>query len=72
MTAVASRSIEIGGEAMDMVEYLRQQAEQFRELARMDSDPNIRRQLFALAVRCEELALTIREGPTFKRRSGHR
>ena len=57
---------------MDMMEYLRQQAEQFRELARMDNDPNIRRQLFALAVRCEELALTIQEGPTFKRRSGHR
>jgi len=55
-----------------MMEYLRQQAEQFRELARTDNDPNIRRQLFALAVRCEELALTIQEGPTFKRRTGAR
>ncbi len=56
---------------MDMIDYLRQQAEQFRDLARMDNDPNIRRQLFALAVRCEELALTIQEGPTFKRRKQH-
>ncbi len=53
---------------MAMVDYLREQAERFRDLARLDNDPNIRRQLFALAVRCEELALTIQEGPTFKRR----
>jgi hypothetical protein len=53
---------------MSMTEYLRDQAEVFRQLARQDPDPNIRRQLFALAVRCEELALTIQEGPTFKRR----
>ncbi len=54
--------------ALTLTDYLRDQAEQFRELARRETDPNIRRQLFALAVRCEDVALTIVEGPTFKRR----
>ena len=53
---------------MALTDYLRDQAEQFRELARRETDPNIRRQLFSLAVRCEEVALAIGEGPTFKRR----
>lgn len=53
---------------MALIEYLREQAEVFRELARRESDPNIRRQLFALAVRCDDVALTIDAGPTFKRR----
>lgn len=53
---------------MALVDYLREQAEVFRELARRETDPNIRRQLFALAVRCDEVALTINAGPTFKRR----
>ena len=53
---------------MALTDYLRDQAEVFRELARRESDPNIRRQMFSLAVRCEEVALTIGEGPTFKRR----
>ncbi len=53
---------------MALIDYLREQAEVFRELARRETDPNIRRQLFALAVRCEDVALTIVEGPTFKRR----
>jgi len=52
---------------MALADYLRDQAEQFRELARRETDPNIRRQLFSLAMRCE-VALTIVEGPTFKRR----
>jgi hypothetical protein len=53
---------------MALIEYLRDQAETFRELARRETDPNIRRQLFSLAVRCDEVALAINEGPTFKRR----
>lgn len=53
---------------MALTDYLRDQAETFRELARRETDPNIRRQLFSLAVRCDEVALTINEGPTFKRR----
>lgn len=53
---------------MALTDYLRDQAETFRDLARHEIDPNIRRQLFALAVRCEEVALTIYEGPTFKKR----
>ena len=55
---------------MPLIDYLRDQAEVFRELARRETDPNIRRQMFSLAVRCEEVALTIGEGPTFKRRQG--
>jgi hypothetical protein len=53
-----------------LTDYLREQADRFRELARLNTDPNVRRQLNALAVRCEELALTIVEGPSFKRRQG--
>ena len=53
---------------MALIQYLREQAEVFRDLARREIDPNIRRQLFALAVRCDDVALTINDGPTFKRR----
>lgn len=53
---------------MALIDYLRDQAEAFRELARRETDPNIRRQMFSLAVRCDEVALTIYEGPTFKKR----
>ncbi len=52
---------------MVLADYLREQAAQFRGLAKLDPNPNIRRHLFALAVRCEELAMTIEDGPTFKR-----
>ena len=55
---------------MALIDYLREQAWQFRELARRETDPNIRRQLFSLAMRCEEVALAIGSGPTFKRRQG--
>ena len=54
--------------AIALIDYLCEQAEIFRDLARRETDPNIRRQLFSLAVRCEEVALTINAGPTFKRR----
>lgn len=50
-----------------MVAYLREQAINFRELARSSRDPNVRRQLSALARQCEELGLTIEEGPTYKK-----
>jgi len=50
-----------------MVAYLREQAINFRELARGSRDPNVRRQLSALARQCEELGLTIEEGPTYKK-----
>ncbi len=50
-----------------MVAYLREQAVNFRELARSSRDPNVRRQLSALARHCEELGLTIEEGPTYKK-----
>ncbi len=50
-----------------MVAYLREQAINFRELARGGRDPNIRRQLAALARQCEELGLTMEEGPTYKK-----
>lgn len=50
-----------------IVDYLRDQAVHFRELAKYSPDPNVRRQLFALAKQCEELALTVQEGPTYKK-----
>lgn len=50
-----------------MVAYLREQAVNFRELARGSRDPNVRRQLSALARQCEELGLTIEDGPTYKK-----
>ncbi len=53
-----------------MVAYLREQAVNFRELARSSRDPNVRRQLSALARQCEELGLTIEDGPTYKRGRG--
>ena len=53
---------------MDMVAYLREQATHFRELSQFSQDPNIRRQLAALARQCEDLALEIEEGPTYKSR----
>ncbi len=56
--------------ATSLIDYLLEQAEIFRDLARRETDPNIRRQLFSLAVRSEEVALAINEGPTFKRRQG--
>jgi hypothetical protein len=49
------------------VAYLRDQATNFRELARGSRDPNVRRQLSALARQCEELGLAIEDGPTYKR-----
>lgn len=54
---------------MDMVVYLRDQAGRFRELSQYSPDPNIRRQLAALARQCEDLALEIEEGPTYKSRT---
>jgi hypothetical protein len=64
-------SIVAGSESMSdaatIVDYLREQAAQFRELAKYSADPNLRRQLFALAKQCEELALTVHEGPTYKK-----
>lgn len=53
-----------------MVNYLREQAVNFRDLQRAARDPNVRRQLAALARQCEELGLTIEEGPTYKRGRG--
>lgn len=53
-------------DATSIVEYLREQAANFRDLARFSQDPNVRRQLFALAKQCEELALAVHEGPTYK------
>ncbi len=53
-----------------MVAHLREQAVDFRELARSSRDPNVRRQLSALARQCEELGLTIEDGPTYKRGRG--
>jgi len=50
-----------------MIAYLREQAVNFRTLAQTSRDPNVRRQLSALARQCEELGLTIEEGPTYKR-----
>lgn len=52
--------------ATEIVDYLREQAQNFRDLAKFSGDPNLRRQLFALAKQCEELALTVHEGPTYK------
>lgn len=54
-------------DSLSIVDYLREQATHFRELAKYSPDPNVRRQLFALAKQCEELALTIHEGPTYKK-----
>jgi hypothetical protein len=53
---------------MDKVTYLNAQATKFRELAKFDKDLNIRRQLFALAKQCEEIAAAIAEGPSYKKR----
>jgi hypothetical protein len=53
---------------MDQVTYLTAQAARFRELAKFDKDLNIRRQLFALAKQCEEIAAAIAEGPSYKKR----
>jgi hypothetical protein len=52
---------------MIRVAYLRDQAARFRDLARTDGDPNIRRQLVALAKQCEEIAMAIEDGPTYKK-----
>jgi hypothetical protein len=54
-------------DSTSIVAYLREQATNFRDLARYSPDPNVRRQLFALAKQCEELALTVQEGPTYKK-----
>jgi hypothetical protein len=55
--------------SMDIVVYLREQATRFRELSQFSQDPNIRRQLAALARQCEDLALEIEDGPSYKARS---
>jgi len=49
--------------------YLQEQATRFRELAKFDKDLNIRRQLFALARQCEEIANAIEDGPSYKKRN---
>jgi hypothetical protein len=54
---------------MDTVAYLQDQAARFRELAKFDKDLNIRRQLFALARQCEEIASAIEVGPSYKKRN---
>jgi hypothetical protein len=41
-----------------------------REQARASRDPNVRRQISALARQCEKLGLAIEEGPTCKRGRG--
>lgn len=57
-------------DAASIVAYLREQAANFRDLAKYSDDPNLRRQLFALAKQCEELALTVHEGPTYQKAKG--
>ena len=54
-------------DSVAIVDYLREQATHFRDLAKYSADPNVRRQLFALAKQCEELAITVHEGPTYKK-----
>lgn len=54
---------------MDMISYLGEQAGHFRELARLEKNVNVRRQLFSLARQCEELAHTIERGPLYQGRA---
>jgi hypothetical protein len=46
--------------------YLQQQATKYRKLARAEESLEMRRQLFALAARCDELAVTMGRAPARK------
>jgi hypothetical protein len=46
--------------------YLQQQATKYRKLARGEESLEMRRQLFALAARCDELAVSMERAPARK------
>jgi hypothetical protein len=46
--------------------YLQQQATKYRKLARTEDSLEMRRQLFALAARCDELAVSMQRAPARK------
>jgi hypothetical protein len=62
VTAVGPR-----GSMVNIVQFLRDEANRFRDVARFDKDPNVRRRLAALAKQCDDAAAEIEGGPSYKR-----